>query len=139
MAGSVFVVDDNFVGNRQAIKALLPRITDWMGSRGNPFSLFTQASINLAEDDELLSLMRAARFNKVFIGDRNPFRGMQPGGGQDAEREGRSIGVRATHPGARNGSDGRFHRRLRSGSPEIFEKQIDFIRRRPSPSPWSAS
>jgi radical SAM superfamily enzyme YgiQ (UPF0313 family) len=47
--GSVFVVDDNFVGNRQAIKALLPRITDWMRSRGDPFSLFTQATITMAE------------------------------------------------------------------------------------------
>ena len=70
--GSVFVVDDNFVGNRPAIKALLPRIIDWMRGRDNPFSLFTQASINLAEDDELLSLMHAARFSKVFIGIETP-------------------------------------------------------------------
>src|SRR5512143_2465896 len=42
---------------------------------------------------------------------------MQPGGGQDAEREGRPAGVRQAHPEARDGSDGRIHRRIRSGSP----------------------
>ncbi|TFG58701.1 MAG: B12-binding domain-containing radical SAM protein, partial [Deltaproteobacteria bacterium] len=66
--GSVFIVDDNFTGNKKAIKALLPRLADWMVRRRNPFSLFTQASINMADDEELLSLMRAARFVKVFVG-----------------------------------------------------------------------
>ncbi|GAB4374009.1 MAG: B12-binding domain-containing radical SAM protein [Deltaproteobacteria bacterium] len=70
--GSVFLVDDNFVGNKAAIKAMLPRVADWMTRHRNPFSLFTQASINMAQDEELLRLMRAARFIRVFIGIETP-------------------------------------------------------------------
>ena len=70
--GSVFVVDDNFVGNKKALKALLPRLAEWMRDHRNPFSLFTQASVNMADDEELLSLMRAARFNRVFVGIETP-------------------------------------------------------------------
>jgi radical SAM superfamily enzyme YgiQ (UPF0313 family) len=69
--GSTFIVDDNFVGNRKAIKELLPRVTDWMPA-GATLLPVHQASINLAEDEELLSLMRAARFDKVFIGIETP-------------------------------------------------------------------
>ncbi len=70
--GSVFLVDDNFVGNQAAIKAMLPRLADWMDRRRNPFSLFTQASINIAQDEELLRLLREARFVKVFVGIETP-------------------------------------------------------------------
>lgn len=70
--GSLFVVDDNFVGNRASIKELLPRLIDWMKRHRFPFDFYTQASITLAADDELLSLMRAAGFNKVFLGIETP-------------------------------------------------------------------
>jgi radical SAM superfamily enzyme YgiQ (UPF0313 family) len=126
--GSVFVVDDNFVGNRQAIKALLPRITDWMRSRGDPFSLFTQASINLAEDDELLSLMRLARFNKVFVGIETPSAECNRAAGkmQNVKADLLACVRRIQEQGME--VMGGFIVGFDQDSPEVFEKQIAFIR-----------
>jgi radical SAM superfamily enzyme YgiQ (UPF0313 family) len=126
--GSVFVVDDNFVGNRQAIKELLPRITDWMRSRGNPFSLFTQASINLAEDDELLFLMRAARFNKVFVGIETPSAECNRAAGkmQNVKADLLACVRRIQEQGME--VMGGFIVGFDQDSPEVFEKQIAFIR-----------
>jgi radical SAM superfamily enzyme YgiQ (UPF0313 family) len=70
--GSVFMVDDNFIGNKKNVKALLPRLVQWMREHKFPFSLYTEASLNLAEDDEMLSLMRAAHFQRVFLGIETP-------------------------------------------------------------------
>ncbi len=70
--GSVFMVDDNFIGNKKSVKALLPRLVAWMRDHKFPFTLFTEASLNLAEDEELLTLMRAAHFSRVFLGIETP-------------------------------------------------------------------
>ena len=70
--GSLFVVDDNFIGNKAKVKALLREVIPWMKERNFPFVLFTEASLNLAEDDELMSLMVQAGFNKVFVGLETP-------------------------------------------------------------------
>jgi len=70
---SVFIVDDNFIGNKNKLKSeILPAI--WMWSRQNnfPFSFNIQTSINLADDDELIYLMVAANFTQVFIGIESP-------------------------------------------------------------------
>lgn len=67
--GSVFVVDDNFIGNKRKLKAeILPAIAQWMEQRKYPFTLFTQASVNLADDEELIRSMVKANFTSVFIG-----------------------------------------------------------------------
>ncbi|MFP4394202.1 MAG: B12-binding domain-containing radical SAM protein [Anaerolineales bacterium] len=70
--GSVFFVDDNFIGNRKYLKErLLPALIGWRaGKVGMPFN--TEASIDLADDDELIELMVAAGFDKVFIGIETP-------------------------------------------------------------------
>ncbi|MFC1971954.1 B12-binding domain-containing radical SAM protein [Chloroflexota bacterium] len=69
----VFIVDDNFIGNKKKLKLeTLPAITDWMSKRKYPFDLFTEASINLADDEELMQLMTRAGFNRVFIGIETP-------------------------------------------------------------------
>jgi radical SAM superfamily enzyme YgiQ (UPF0313 family) len=69
---AVFFVDDNFIGNKRVLKEdLLPALIQWQkGRRGTPF--FTEASINLADDEELMRLMVEAGFNQVFIGIETP-------------------------------------------------------------------
>jgi radical SAM superfamily enzyme YgiQ (UPF0313 family) len=69
----VFIVDDNFIGNRKKIKQeVLPAIISWMEEHGRPFSLLTEVSIDLADDDELMDLMVRAGFDTVFIGIESP-------------------------------------------------------------------
>jgi radical SAM superfamily enzyme YgiQ (UPF0313 family) len=70
--GSVFMVDDNFIGNKKSVKALLPRLVEWMKNRKYPFTLYTEASLNLAEDEEMLAMMREANFTRVFLGIETP-------------------------------------------------------------------
>ncbi len=70
--GSLFIVDDNFIGNKRNVKEMLKYIIKWQKERHYPFNLFTEASINLADDDELMDLMVEANFNKVFIGVETP-------------------------------------------------------------------
>jgi radical SAM superfamily enzyme YgiQ (UPF0313 family) len=70
--GSVFVVDDNFIGNRAKVKCILTAIGEWMEKRRYPFALYTEASINLADEEELMILMRRANFNTVFVGIETP-------------------------------------------------------------------
>ena len=69
---SIFVVDDNFIGNKRNVKLLLTALAPWMAERGYPFSLTTEASIDLAQDQELLDLMIAANFTAVFLGIETP-------------------------------------------------------------------
>lgn len=70
--GALFVVDDNFIGNKKNVKKLLPVVADWQRRKNYPFKLFTEASVNLADDDELLDQMTAAGFNMVFLGIETP-------------------------------------------------------------------
>lgn len=66
--GSVFVVDDNFIGNLPAIKSMMPLVAEWQRLHNYPFDLFTEASVNLAHEDCLLEHMVQAGFRKVFLG-----------------------------------------------------------------------
>jgi radical SAM superfamily enzyme YgiQ (UPF0313 family) len=68
----VFVVDDNLIGNKKAIKPILRDIIEWQQARAYPLTLFTEASLDLAEDDELMELMGLAGFQNVFIGIETP-------------------------------------------------------------------
>jgi radical SAM superfamily enzyme YgiQ (UPF0313 family) len=70
--GYLFIVDDNFIGNKRNVKGFLPELADWSERNGWPFSFFTEASVNLAEDDQLLDLMRRAGFYRVFLGIETP-------------------------------------------------------------------
>jgi radical SAM superfamily enzyme YgiQ (UPF0313 family) len=69
----VFFVDDNFIGHRQKLKTeLLPAIIEWMEVNRHPFVFFTEASINLADDAELMQMMIRAGFTMVFVGIETP-------------------------------------------------------------------
>lgn len=68
----VFVVDDNLIGNKKAIKPVLRDIIRWQQERAYPLTLFTEASLDLAEDEELMELMGLANFQNVFIGIETP-------------------------------------------------------------------
>ncbi|MGQ9845442.1 MAG: B12-binding domain-containing radical SAM protein [Caldisericia bacterium] len=70
--GSLFIVDDNFIGNKKNVKEMLKLIINWQKERRYPFNLFTETSINLVDDPELMNLMIEANFNKVFIGIETP-------------------------------------------------------------------
>lgn len=70
--GELFLVDDNFIGNKKNVKLALPKVIEWMKQHNYPFWLYTEASINLADDDELLEMMCDAGFVSVFIGIESP-------------------------------------------------------------------
>ncbi|MBE0644362.1 MAG: DUF4070 domain-containing protein [Bacteroidetes bacterium] len=71
--GPLFFVDDNFIGNRRKLKVeILPAIAEWMDERRRPFFLNTEASIDLADDPELMRLMVEAGFEAVFVGIETP-------------------------------------------------------------------
>jgi radical SAM superfamily enzyme YgiQ (UPF0313 family) len=70
--GAVMMVDDNFIGHKRRAKELLRRMAAWQKDHGQPFSFFTQASVNLADDPELLKLMARANFTEVFLGLETP-------------------------------------------------------------------
>lgn len=71
--GPVFIVDDNFIGNKKRVKSeLLPALVKWQQEHHYAFHFFTEASINLADDPVLLTGMRDSGFNEVFIGIETP-------------------------------------------------------------------
>jgi radical SAM superfamily enzyme YgiQ (UPF0313 family) len=71
-AGQVFIVDDNFIGNKKLAKELLREMGRWGEENGYPLDFNTEVSLNVAQDDELLELLRAANFTTIFIGIESP-------------------------------------------------------------------
>ncbi len=70
--GHVDFVDDNFIGNKKALKAFLPELAGWQRAHDQPFEFSTEASVNLADDQALLEMMKAANFFTVFVGIESP-------------------------------------------------------------------
>lgn len=73
--GSVFFVDDNFIGNRREVRDLLPRLAAWQRARKWPFRFYTEASVNLAAHPPLMTAMTRAGFDAVFVGIETPAEG----------------------------------------------------------------
>ena len=70
--GTIFFTDDNFIGNPARAEELLRALIPWHKERGEPFSFFTQASVNLGDKPDLVDLMTEANFSFVFIGIESP-------------------------------------------------------------------
>ena len=70
--GHIEFVDDNLIGNRKAARSFLTALENWHERRGYPFEFTSEASLNLADDDDLLALMRRAGFFAVFVGIESP-------------------------------------------------------------------
>jgi radical SAM superfamily enzyme YgiQ (UPF0313 family) len=125
--GSLFVVDDNFIGNRVKVKSLLRELIPWQSDRQFPFMLYTEASVNLAQDEELMNLMSQAGFTAVFLGLETPEPaslvecGKHQNCGVDLEEAVKSI--------QRHGMEvmGGFIVGFDNDPPNIFDRQIKFI------------
>ncbi len=70
--GHVDFVDDNFIGNKKAVKVLLPKLSEWLKEHRWPFEFSTEASINLADDVRLMALMQEVGFSCIFVGIESP-------------------------------------------------------------------
>lgn len=125
--GTVFVVDDNFIGNKLKAKALLPALIDWQKKRKYPFKLLTEASTNMADDEELMRLMTEANFSKVFLGIETPSKdGLKEAGKfQNVSRD-LAETVRIIQ---RSGMQvmGGFIVGFDSDTEDIFKTQVEFI------------
>jgi len=69
---TVFMVDDNFIGNKRNVKLLLKELKPWVHERGYPFHFNTEASVDLAQDQELMDMMVSCNFTAVFLGIETP-------------------------------------------------------------------
>lgn len=125
--GSIFVVDDNFIGNRTNVKQMLSSLIKWQKEHKYPFSLLTEASLNLADDEELMKMMSEANFNKVFLGIESPSLGSLKECGK-MQNTGRNLAdsVKIIH---KNGMQvmGGFIMGFDNDTEKIFETQIKFI------------
>ncbi len=125
--GRCFIVDDNFIGNKVKVKAVLRDLMVWQQDRKFPFSLFTEASVNLADDQELMNLMTAAGFDSVFLGLETPAEEclLECGKHQNTAKD----LVEAVKTIQRNGMEvmGGFIIGFDNDPPNIFERQISFI------------
>ena len=70
--GAVFISDDNFIGNQDHASAILSLLIPWMKSHDEPFCYWTQASVNLGQNLEMMDLLTAANFSTIFIGVESP-------------------------------------------------------------------
>ncbi len=128
--GSVFIVDDNFIGNKKAVKNhLLPEMKNWMQAHKFPFTFNTETSINLADDEELMSLMVETGFNSTFIGIETPEEKSLHDCNK-VQNNNRDLleSVKKIQQAGLQVSGG-FIVGFDSDSPSVFQRQIDFIQK----------
>ena len=128
--GGVFVVDDNFIGNKRKLKEeTLPAIIEWMEGKKHPFVLSAEASINLADDEELMQLMVKAGFTTVFIGieTTNEDSLVECGKAQNQNRDLVALVRKIHHHGL--AVQGGFIVGFDNDPVSIFRSQINFIQK----------
>ncbi|MBI4871981.1 MAG: B12-binding domain-containing radical SAM protein [Candidatus Riflebacteria bacterium] len=133
--GPVFLVDDNFIGNKKAVRALLERMIPWMQEREYPFLITTESSLNLAEDPALLDSMRLAGFKRVFLGIETPsLEGLRE---THKLQNMRHDMLTAVHTVLDHNIEvmGGFIVGFDSDADDIFDRQIEFIER--AHIPWA--
>jgi radical SAM superfamily enzyme YgiQ (UPF0313 family) len=126
--GTVFIVDDNFIGNKKNVRRLLPDIARWQKTNGYPFELITESSLNLADDEPLLESMRDAGFHRVFLGIETPVEESLHEAQKSQNRGNLLDSVKTIQ---RHGIEvmAGFIVGFDNDPEDIFERQIDFIRR----------
>ncbi len=126
--GAVFFVDDNFIGDKPSLKReVLPAIIDWMVAREYPFYFYTEASIDLADDPQLMELMVRAGFEEVFIGIETPHEeGLAESGKLQNKNRDLLASVKCIQRAGLQVHGG-FIVGFDSDPATIFEKQIRFI------------
>ena len=131
--GTVFFVDDNFIGNKAAVKRLLPVVRDWQRKHGRPFQFYTEASVDLASDPALLRELVDAGFSSVFLGIETPsVKALAQAGKTQNLRLDLSEAVdRITRAGLE--VMGGFIVGFDSDDPGIFAQQREFLARQPIP------
>jgi len=126
--GTVFIVDDNFIGNKKNVRQLLPEVAKWQKAHGYPFSFITESSLNLADDEALLANMRDAGFRRVFIGIETPVEESLHEA-QKSQNRGDLLGsVKKIQSFGMEVMAG-FIVGFDNDPLDIFERQIDFIRK----------
>jgi len=128
--GSVFFVDDNFIGHKKKLKNdLLPAVIGWMKSNGNPFNFITEASIDLSDDNDLMDMMVRAGFVKVFVGIETPEESCLAECNKKNNKN-RDL-IKCVNIIQKKGMEvhAGFIVGFDSDPPNIFQRQIDFIQK----------
>jgi radical SAM superfamily enzyme YgiQ (UPF0313 family) len=126
--GGVFFVDDNFIGDKRKLKnETLPAIIAWSDRHNHPYDFYTEASIDLADDSELMALMVKGGFAEVFIGIETPHdEGHSESGKSQNRNRDLLASVRKIQQAGLQVQAG-FIVGFDSDPPSIFERQIAFI------------
>jgi radical SAM superfamily enzyme YgiQ (UPF0313 family) len=126
--GSVFFVDDNFIGNPRLAKQSLESLEHWQRDHGFPFQFYTEATVNLGSDVELMRRMRDSGFNFVFLGIESP--SVQSLAGANKPHNARLDLLESVRRIQAHGIEvsGGFIVGFDEDTEEIFDLQIEFIR-----------
>lgn len=125
--GGIYIVAENFIGNQATVKSLLGKLRQWQEERDYPFTLTAAASMNIAQDKELMKMMSGAGFESVFLGLETPDEECLAECGKNQNRS--MDMVAAVKTMQQNGLSiiGSFIIGFDSDPPDIFERQMKFI------------